>query len=546
MNELRSTIYEILTEAEKAYGPQDAIRYKVKSVGESGKRETRVEARTYTRLRNDSERFAAVLAGLGERGKHIAIVGATSYSWIVAYYGTVSSGSVAVPLDANLPAEDLCELIDRADVTTLVYDETKAEVAQKASKQCGGLKNLIAMQLSAMESVVVQPAAGQPESSVLTVQPVVTQSVVEQLNNPIPRVLSMWELIQGTEPDGNCDPKPEDLATIMFTSGTTGKSKGVMLTHRNLAENATALDMGYEPGMVVMSVLPIHHAYCLSMDILKGTSIGAVVCINDSLLRVAQNIKLFEPNMILMVPLMVETLAKKLEEAALIPAPIIKAKVFGKQFHTICSGGAYLNPKYIDLFKKYGITILQGYGMTECAPVISTNSNDAMKAGSVGRCMPNCEARIVEEEIWVKGTSVMQGYYKMPEETAQTLEDGWLRTGDLGYVDEDGFLFLTGRRKNLIITPNGENVSPEEIENKLGEERLIQEVLVRDSEGVIEAEIFPDLEYAAKKKIKDVPARLQKIIDEYNAAAPLYKRIFKLKVRDVEFEKNTTKKIKRF
>ena len=268
--------------------------------------------------------------------------------------------------------------------------------------------------------------------------------------------------------------------------------------------------------------------------------------INDSLLRVAQNIKLFEPNMILMVPLMVETLAKKLEEAALIPAPIIKAKVFGKQFHTICSGGAYLNPKYIDLFKKYGITILQGYGMTECAPVISTNSNDAMKAGSVGRCMPNCEARIVEEEIWVKGTSVMQGYYKMPEETAQTLEDGWLRTGDLGYVDEDGFLFLTGRRKNLIITPNGENVSPEEIENKLGEERLIQEVLVRDSEGVIEAEIFPDLEYAAKKKIKDVPARLQKIIDEYNAAAPLYKRIFKLKVRDVEFEKNTTKKIKRF
>ena len=134
----------------------------------------------------------------------------------------------------------------------------------------------------------------------------------------------------------------------------------------------------------------------------------------------------------------------------------------------------------------------------------------------------------------------------MPEETAQTLEDGWLKTGYLVYVDEEGFLFLTGRKKNLIITPNGENVSPEEIENKLGEERLIQEVVVRDSEGVIEAEIFPDLEYAAKKKIKDIPARLQKIIDGYNSAAPLYKRIFKLKVRDVEFEKNTTKKIKRF
>lgn len=152
----------------------------------------------------------------------------------------------------------------------------------------------------------------------------------------------------------------------------------------------------------------------------------------------------------------------------------------------------------------------------------------------------------MDEEIWVQGTSVMQGYYKMPEETAQTLEDGWLKTGDLGYVDGDGYLFLTGRRKNLIITPNGENVSPEEIENKLAENRLIQEVLVRDSEGVIEAEIFPDLEYAAKKKIKDLQAELQAVIDAYNETAPLYKRVFKLKLREVEFEKNTTKKIKRF
>ncbi len=417
-----------------------------------------------------------------------------------------------MPLDANLPDADLCELLDRADVTTLVYDETKAGVAAMAATSCPKLKNIIAM----------------------------------EAESKVPDVLHMWELIAKAQPKTGYEPKPEDLATIMFTSGTTGKSKGVMLTHRNLAENATALDMGYEPGMVIMSVLPIHHAYCLSLDILKGTSIGAIICINDSLLRVAQNIKLFEPNMILMVPLMVETLAKKLEGAALIPAPIIKAKVFGKQFHTVCSGGAYLNPAYIDLFKKYDITILQGYGMTECAPVISTNSNSAMKKGSIGRAMPNCDVKIVDEEIWVKGTSVMQGYYQMPEETEQTLEEGWLKTGDLGYIDEDGFLFLTGRKKNLIITPNGENVSPEEIENKLGENRLVQEVLVRDSDGVIEAEIFPDLEYVKKKKIKDVQAQLQSIIDEYNKAAPLYKRIFKLKVRDTEFDKNTTKKIKRF
>ncbi len=512
MVELRSTINELLTKSAAAYGSQDAIRYKVKSAGEDGKKETVIESKTYAQLKNDSDRFKAAIEKLGEQGKHIAIIGATSYSWIVAYYGVVNGGSVAVPLDANLPAGDLCELIDRADVTTLVFDEAKADVAVMAVEKCAKLKNIIAM----------------------------------DSGSKVPDAKYMWKLIDEAQPTAGYEPKPEDLATIMFTSGTTGKSKGVMLTHRNLAENATALDMGYESGTVLMSVLPIHHAYCLSMDILKGTSIGAVICINDSLLRVAKNIKLYEPNMILMVPLMVETLAKKLEEASLIPAPIVKAKVFGRQFHTICSGGAYLNPAYIDLFKKYGITILQGYGMTESAPVISTNTNSDFKAGSIGKCMPNCEVKIVDEELWVKGSSVMQGYYKMPEETAQTLEDGWLKTGDLGYIDKEGFLFLTGRKKNLIITPNGENVSPEEIENKLGEERLIQEIIVRDSEGIIEAEIFPDLEYVKKKKIKDVKASLQEVIDEYNKTAPLYKRIFKLKIRDAEFEKNTTKKIKRF
>ena len=242
MNELRSTIYELLVKAQEAYGEQDAIRYKVKDAGEGGKKETKVRARTYTQLREDSERFSAALAGLGEQGKHIAVIGATSYGWITAYYGIVNGGSVAVPLDANLPAEDLCELIDRADVTALVYDETKANVAREAAARCPGLKHLIAME-----------------------------------ETGVPGALSMRELMAGAPEGTGYEPKPEDLATIMFTSGTTGKSKGVMLTHRNLAENATALDMGYEPGLVIMTVLPIHHAYCLSMDILKGTSIGAVI-----------------------------------------------------------------------------------------------------------------------------------------------------------------------------------------------------------------------------------------------------------------------------
>ncbi len=512
MNEIYHTIRALLVAAEQNFGVQDAFRYKVKDSGDGGKKEVKVEAKTYTQFKNDTECFSAVLAAIGEQGKHIAVIGPNSYSWVVAYFGIVDSGSVAVPLDANLPDEDLCELINRADVTTLVYDETKSGVAQMAEKCCEGLKHII--------------CTGEPQG--------------------VSSGLSMWKLIGEQSAGFDYAPKPEELATIMYTSGTTGKSKGVMLTHRNLAENATCLDMGLESGIVILSVLPVHHAYCLSMDILKGISIGSVICINDSLLRVAKNIKLFEPNMILMVPLMIETLAKKLEEAAWIPAPLVKAKVFGKQFHTVCSGGAYLNPAYLEMFKKYGITIWQGYGMTECSPVISTNYGNFMKDGSVGKLMPNCEAKVVDEELWVKGSSVMQGYYKMPKETEETLTDGWLRTGDLGYVDEDGFIFLTGRKKNLIITPNGENVSPEEIENKLGENRLVQEVLVRESEGTIEAEIFPDYEYAGKKKIKDMQGELQKIIDIYNKTAPLYKRVFKLKVRETEFEKNTTKKIKRF
>ena len=512
MNIVSSTIREIVVKSAEAYGTNDAFRYKVKGSDESGKKTVEIESKSYQQLKDDTECFSAVLAELGEQKSHIAIIGATSYSWVVSYLGVVNSGSVAVPLDAALPETDLCELINRADVTTVVFDESKAQVAAMAAEKCEKLKHIISMS---------------------------DKSSVEGAK-------SLWKLIKEQKPGFDYSPTPDEFATIMFTSGTTGKSKGVMLTHRSLAENATCLDMKIETGTVILSVLPIHHAYCLSMDILKGLSLGSVICINDSLLRVAKNIKLFEPNMILMVPLMIETLAKKLEEAAWIPAPLVKAKVFGKQFHTVCSGGAYLNPAYISMFKKYGITILQGYGMTECSPVISTNLSWNNKEGSVGKLMPNCEAKTVNEELWVKGSSVMQGYYKMPEETAETLEDGWLKTGDLGYVDDDGFVFLTGRKKNLIITPNGENVSPEEIENKIGESRIVQEILVRDSEGVIEAEIFPDYEYAEKKKVKDIEAELQKIIDDYNKEAPLYKRVFKLKVREVEFEKNTTKKIKRF
>ena len=498
------SIKDIIVTSAERYGTDDAFRYKIGPKS--------IEAKTYAQVREDSEHFSLALEELGETGSHIAVTGATSYSWIITYFGVVNSGSVAVPLDASLPAADVCELLDRADVTTFVYDELRKDVAELAREACPKIKHYISMQKGASDD----------------------------------EALSLWEIVNRQQ--GGCDiaPDPDALCTIMFTSGTTGKSKGVMLTQRNLAENATCMDVGVEAHSVTLSVLPIHHAFCLSVDILMGLSLGLVICINDSLMRVVKNIKLFEPDICLMVPLMIETIAKKLEEVQGLPKKLVKMQVFGKRFYRIYSGGAYLNPDYIELLGKYGIEIVEGYGMTECSPIISMNLPGNSKLGSVGMLMPNCEAKIVDEEIWVRGSSVMQGYYHMPQETAETLEDGWLKTGDLGYVDEDGFLFLTGRKKNLIITKNGENVSPEELENIIGSERIVQEILVREREGLIEAEIFPDYAYAEKKHIKDVQAALQEIIDTYNRTAAPYKKVHSLIVRETEFDKTTSKKIKRF
>ncbi len=307
-----STIREILVQAEQKYGAEDAVRYK------TGK--DTIEAKSYTDLKQDSEHFSGALEELGVRGGHVAVTGMTSYPWLVTYFGTVNSGNVCVPLDVSLPLDEMCELVDRADAAVLVVDEIRKDVMLAAKAKCPKLKYVISMQKEAEDG----------------------------------EALSFRQLLKAQKGTGSFEPKPEDLATIMFTSGTTGKSKGVMLTHRNLAENATCLDMKFPERTVILSVLPVHHAYCLSMDILKGLSLGSIICINDSLIRMAKNIKLFRPNVILMVPLMIETMAKKLQDAAALPPEVVKREVFGEQFHTICSiyaarhAGSVRNLRYHD------------------------------------------------------------------------------------------------------------------------------------------------------------------------------------------------------
>ena len=500
-----NTMKEILDQSAEAYGEIPAIRYKKKK---------EILSKTYRELKADSEAFSRTLEALGMLGQHVAVIGPTTYEWIVSYFGAANSGCVVVPLDAQLPTADVCELLNRADISVLVYDELRKDVAALAKESVPGLKHMISM----------------------------------QNEEDTPQALSLHRLLEAHAGSFSCDLDPDRLCAILFTSGTTGKSKGVMLTHRNLTDNAKNVVIDLAPGTVSMTLLPIHHAYCFTMDILKGLSLGMTICVNDSIMHVSRNLKLFKPEIVLLVPMVIESIYKKLKEtSSLLPKKMVAKAAFGGNLRIICSGGAFLPPEMVTVFAEYGITILQGYGMTECSPVISTNRMDCSKFGSVGKLLDNCQAKTVEDELWVKGSSVMMGYYKMPEETKEALtEDGWLRTGDLGYVDEDGFVFLTGRKKNLIILINGENVSPEELENALLRYDLVQEVLVRETESVIEAEIFPDYEYAKKKHIREIREKLQEIIDEYNAGLPAYKKIHSLKVRETEFEKTPSKKIKRF
>ena len=489
------TMKDILDHAANTYGDRDAIRYKVRK---------EVASKSYLDVKQDSESVSCVLKSLNMLGRHVALIGPTSYEWMISYFGVVNSQSVVVPIDVQLPADEVCELLERAEVSVLVYDELRTDVAQMVQDRCPKLSHVISMQSDL-------PGLLQKEGGSFSI--------------PI---------------------DADKLCTVLFTSGTTGKSKGVMLSHRNLTDNAAALDMKIPSGTVSMTLLPIHHAYCFTMDILKALYIGMVICINDSIMHVSRNMKLFKPEIVLLVPMVIESIYAKLVDAGpLLPKKMAAKAAFGGRLHTICSGGAYLDPEYIRKFKDYGITVLQGYGMTECSPVISTNLEWESKINSVGRLLPNCEAKIVEDEIWVRGSSVMMGYYKMPEETAQALEDGWLKTGDLGYVDEDGFVFITGRKKNLIILSNGENVSPEELENQLLRNSLIREIIVSEYQGGIQAEIFPDREYAKKKRVKDITAALQAIIDEFNQGTPIFRRISRLKVRETEFEKTPSQKIKR-
>ncbi|MBR1864924.1 MAG: AMP-binding protein [Lachnospiraceae bacterium] len=476
-----------------------------------------IPEKKYGELNTDRTRIANALYARGFEGCKVALIGTSSYQWIASYFGIVGSRMTAVPLDPMLPFEELCDLLNRSDSEALFVSPKLLSIIGQVKKECPKVRLFVVLS--------DEPAQ---EEGVLSF----AEFMSEQDETP---------LTVEKRPDA------DDVCTIIFTSGTTGKSKGVMLTQRNVYDDVVNVVVNFEPGTTMLSVLPIHHAYCLVMEWLKGFSLGATIYINDSLLHMLRNIAKVKPRILVMVPLMIEVIYKRLKADESKPTREVAIEAFGENLEYIFSGGAHLDPSYIYAIEEYGIKVCEGYGMSECSPTISSNGEIGNRPGSVGKVLTNMQIRFVDGEVQVKGSNVMKGYYKMPKETEEAFTDGWLRTGDLGRLDEDGYLYITGRLKNLIILSNGENVSPEEIESKLLANELVGEAVITGENNGLCARIYPDADYVEKAGLPEaeVQAKLQAILDEYNKSQPSYRAITALVVRKYPFIKNSTKKIVR-
>ncbi|MBQ3463839.1 MAG: AMP-binding protein, partial [Clostridia bacterium] len=439
------------------------------------------------------------------------------YEYIATMFGVLGGNGLVIPLDIQLSNENMVKNLAKADTDVLFYDwEFRSQVTY-IMEHCKTIKKFICLQ-EVKGSDTVAAILSEPEK-----------------DTPLPEI------------------NPGECALIIFTSGTTGNAKGVMLSHANEIDNAFSADEAgdvippYEE--VLLNVLPIHHIFCINNDIFMSVRYGMTVCLCRDLRKMMHSILLFEPTFIRMVPMMVKALINRFnitkKQNADASLDELKEMVWGKSLYRIGTGGGYLAPDLAQKFLDIGIRIGQGYGMSECSPKICVpDYNRPEKVASVGVPVRGCDIRIQDGEIQVKSQSVMLGYYKDEEQTKEAFtEDGYLRTGDLGYIDEDGFVFLTGRKKNLIIFENGENVSPEAIENIFDGELLIADILVYGKDNKIAAEVYPNFEYASVNGISDIISEVNRIVAEKNETLPTYSQIASVSVRKNPFEKTSSKKI---
>ena len=480
-----------------------------------------VAEKTCREVLEDVRRAACWIGRTYGRGRHIAVIGENSYEWLLAFFGALGSGNVAVPIDKELPAGEIADMIREADADVALVSSTYQDLTEGVE----GLAVTTLKQLQRSEA-------------------------------------------EGWQDYGLFHPADDDLACIFFTSGTSGRSKGVMLSHGNLASDVSAGARVFSPeGGAALSVLPFHHAFGLVVTIMMGFHFRGTIFINRSLKRLKEDMLLAQPGIIPLVPLFVEVFYKqirdgvqksgkertfrlgvKLSRCLLALGIDIRPRLFrqilepfGGKLKYFISGGAYLDPFYVKFFRDIGVEIINGYGATECSPSLSINRNYHHRDGSAGLLMPGVEVKISPEgEVLARGPMVMKGYYKNPEETAKVLRDGWYATGDLGYMDADGFLFLTGRTKNLIILSNGENISPEELENDFNRDPGVREALVYEQYGMIVAEIYPEEDHLGDE------AYFQALKQKVNQGRPAYKQVARIVLRDEDFVRNTTKKIVRY
>ena len=553
-----TTVFEdfrIMTEnvADK-YPDRIAFSYKENPHDSEAVRKTYSETREYIRA------LGTGFVSEGLREKHVAIVGESSYQWVCSYFALMSIGSVTVPIDKELPADDIRSIIESAECDFVLYSSVIDEKIAKIQEKTDSKLQYICMSKST------------------------SIKDVKMLADLAEKGAKLYEEGDNSYYDYEID--PDKLATIVFTSGTTGKGKGVMLSQTNIVSDMTLGMYNFAITPKTMNVLPPHHTFGSTVNFVGHYAQGCEIYISSGLKYILNELKEEQPSHLILVPLFVETFYKRIWAMAekqgkdkllrnMIKTSNGMRKVgidlrrqlfksvtsaFGGKLEMIICGGAALNQDIIDTFEGIGITILNGYGITECAPLISCNRNKYRKKGSVGTPIISEQVKIKdpdengEGEICVKGPNVMLGYYKNPEATAEVFdEEGFFRTGDYGRLDEEGWIYITGRLKNLIILSNGKNVYPEEIETEISRVYGVNEVVVYEglnpdgsSKDCIVAEIYPDFDGLKNHGITDVQAYFKEKIKKINENSAPYKKVALIKVRNEEFEKNTSKKIVRF
>ena len=503
------TVRDLIDNSAKLYGDKAFIKY-VKG--------DEIIEKSFSVIRENSLAVCRYIRSVCPDRMHIAIIGKTTYEYITALTGVLISGNVFVPFAPNISVEEACELFEDGDVEALFFENDFADKAKEIAEKYGKLKAFVNM--------------GD--------------------ENWFSEIYERYDSDSEFAPLSEIEIDSSSCAAIVYTSGTTGIRKGVMLSSDNLIANITYPELSMDKNDVFLSVLPMHHIFCISCDYFKPLLEGLTVCLNGDISNIGKNLALFEPSTMRAVPMIYETLIRKIhivhKRFPQLTCREASEKVFGRNIKWLAVGGAYLSPGLVEEYEKYGIMLRQGYGMTETSPKITTADFDYQCKDSSGKILKSiCDVRIVDGEIQVKGKSVMMGYYKKPEETAKIFtDDGYLKTGDLGRICECGnHLYVTGRKKNLIILSNGENISPEEIEKKFIDEKVIKEIIVSAEDDRIVAEIYPDAEYAAAMGIEDIEAYLEKIIFEANKGETPEREIAILRLRETPFPKTSTGKIKR-